>query len=133
MMGGRGSSSNILYRDRNGKFAEYGSEYVTIHQYGMVKYVKPRNSKDSVRVPEETRTKGRIYVTVGRDGQLKSITRYDKNGKKCIQIDLTHFHNGLKPHAHKGYNHRDGKRLSKSERALVDRIVKEWERCNGNA
>lgn len=132
-MGGRGSASNFLYRDRSGKFAEYGSEYKTIHQYGKIKFVQPRNTKDSVRVPEETRTKGRIYVTVGKKGELKAVTRYDKNGKKCLQIDLSHPHNGLKPHSHKGYNHKEGKRLSKSEKALVRRIEKEWGRYNGNA
>ena len=39
-------------------------------------------------------------------------------------------HNGLKPHTHKGYNHKGGERLSKSEQALVDRITKEWESYN---
>lgn len=132
-MGGRGASSNFLYRDHSGKFAEYTSEYKTLHQYGKIKYVKPKNPRESVRVPEETRTKGRIYVTVGRKGELKSITKYDKNGKKCLQIDLTHPHGGLQPHTHKGYNHKDGRKLSKSEVALVRRIKKEWERYNGNA
>lgn len=129
-MGGRGSSSNFLYRDHDGKFAEYGDEYKTVHQRGMVKFVKPKNNRTSVRVPEETRTKGRIYATIGKKGEVMSITRYDKNGKKCIQIDLTHWHNGRKPHVHKGYNHGAGARLSKSENALMERVLKYWKEFN---
>jgi len=125
-MGGRGSSSNFLYRDHDGKFAEYGDEYKTVHQRGTIKFVKPKNDRAGVRVPEETRTKGRVYATLGKDGNVKAITRYDKNGKKCLQIDLTHPHNGIKPHAHKGYNHANGRRLSKSEKALMERVLKYW-------
>ena len=91
-MGGRGAASGMgLYRDRYGKFVEYGTEYETVLQDGNIKFVKMRNPNDSVRVPEETRSKGRIYVTIGKNGDLKSITRYDKrfdsplsyNNSKC--------------------------------------------------
>lgn len=85
-MGGRGALSGLaLYRDRTGKFVEYGTEYKTVLQDGNVKFVQMRNPNDSVRVPEETRTKGRIYVTAGKRGELKCITRYDEDGRSVFK------------------------------------------------
>ena len=134
-MGGRGASSGLgLYRDRNGKFVEYGTEYKTVLQDGKIKFVEMRNPNDSVRVPEETRTKGRVYVTIGKQNELKSITRYDKDGKKFLQIDLSHGHtnNGkkLQPHSHDGYNHAEGRPLTTGEQRLVNHILKIWRNCN---
>lgn len=134
-MGGRGAASGLgLYRDRNGKFVEYGTEYKTVLQDGNIKFVKMRNPNDSVRVPEETRTKGRIYVTLGKKDELKYITRYDDNGRKCLQIDLTHFHMSgsvrLRPHSHDGYNHAEGRPLTKTERRLLNNILKTWREYN---
>lgn len=136
-MGGRGASSGLLiYRDRHGKFVEYGSEYQTLLQDGKIKFVKSRNLNDSVRVPEETRTHGRIYVTIGRNNELKCITRYDADGKKCLQIDLSHTHttNGirLQPHSHDGYNHAEGRPLTFSERRIAARVIKKWREYNEN-
>lgn len=137
-MGGRGASSGLgLYRDRTGKFAEYGTEYTTVLQNGNIKFVKMRNPNDSVRVPEETRTKRRIYVTIGKRNEIKCITRYDENGRKCLQIDLTHAHTSggvrLQPHSHDTYNHAEGRPLSSSERRLLNRILKTWRDYNGNS
>lgn len=134
-MGGRGASSGLrLYRDRHGKFVEYGSEYKTLLQDGKIKFVKSRNQNDSIRVPEETRTQGRIYVTVGRNDELKSITRYDASGKKRLQVDLSHAHtsNGirLQPHSHDGYNHAEGRPLTSSESRIVVRVLKKWREYN---
>lgn len=130
-MGGRGASSGLaLYRDRTGKFVEYGTEYKTVLQDGNVKFVQMRNPNDSVRVPEETRTKGRIYVTVGKRGELKCITRYDEDGRKCIQIDLTHAHTSggvrIQPHSHDTYNHAEGRPLNKAEERLLKHILNVW-------
>lgn len=130
-MGGRGASSGLaFYRDRTGKFVEYGTEYETVLQDGNVKFVKMRNPNDSVRVPEETRTKGRIYVTVGKRGEIKCVTRYDEDGRKCLQIDLTHAHTSggvrIQPHSHDTYNHAEGRPLNKTEKNLLKRILKIW-------
>lgn len=132
-MGGRGASTGLaMYRDRTGKFVEYGTEYKTVLQDGNVKFVQMSNQDDSVRVPEETRTKRRIYVTVGRRGELKCITRYDEDGRKCLQIDLTHPHTSsgvrIQPHSHDTYNHAEGRPLNTSEERLLKRILKTWRR-----
>ena len=136
-MGGRGAASGMgLYRDRYGKFVEYGTEYETVLQDGNIKFVKMRNPNDSVRVPEETRSKGRIYVTIGKNGDLKSITRYDEDGKKVLQIDLSHAHTSggvrLQPHSHDGYNHAEGRPLTMVEERLVNHILKTWREYNAN-
>lgn len=136
-MGGRGASSGMgLYRDRYGKFVEYGTEYDTILQDGNIKFVKMHNPNDSVRVPEETRTKERIYVTIGKNSDLKSITRYDEDGKKVLQIDLSHAHTSggvrLQPHSHDGYNHAEGRPLTKVEERLVKNILKTWREYNAS-
>lgn len=125
-MGGRGAARNReYYRDRHGKFVRYGEEYTTLLQHGRIKFVTTRNKIDSVTSPRETRTEGRVYVTVSK-GKLKSITFYRKDGRKRIQIDLDHKHHGEIPHKHIGYNHgKDGK-MSVADKLLVERIKKIW-------
>lgn len=130
-MGGRGASSGLaLYRDRTGKFVEYGTEYKTVLQDGKIKFVQMRNPNDSVRVPAETRTKGRIYVTVGKRGEINCVTRYDEDGRKCLQIDLTHAHTSggvrIQPHSHDTYNRAEGRRLNKSEERLLKHVLHVW-------
>ena len=69
-----------------------------------------------------------------KDGGLKpkSIYYFDKDLKKVKNIDLTHTHNGKKPHVHHGYEHSadDGKNkgtgLLEKEKAMVARIYKLW-------
>ena len=135
-MGGRGASSGLaLYRDRTGKFVEYGTEYKTVFQIENIKFVQMRNPNDSVRVPEETRTKGRIYVTIGKRGEIKCVTRYDKDGRKCLQIDLTHAHMSggvrIQPHSHDTYNHAEGRSLNKTEECLLKHILNTWRNRHG--
>ena len=63
-----------------------------------------------MKAPLETMTSGRVYVTIGSDGEPRYISYYDKTNKKQKQIDLKgnpHTINGRKelPHTHKGYLH----------------------------
>lgn len=126
-MGGRGASSGI---DTKGK--RYGTDYRTLHQIENIKFIAQNNTKP-VKTPMETMTKNRIYVTIGQDGEPKSITLYDENGKRERQIDLTHKHtvngNELKLHTHMGYNHDENgtRKPSEKEDKLIDKITKTWE------
>lgn len=131
-MGGRGAGSGLdPYPGRGGKMFRYGEEYMTIHQDRDIKYVRPRDSGDSVRVPEETRNPDRIYATIDKQNRVKYITYYDSTGKKAVQIDLLHEHGGLRPHAHDGVNHAEGRKLTPKELHDVKTIVQSWENYNG--
>ena len=123
-MGGRGASSGI---SNKGKI--YGTEYKSILEKGNIKFVIPLKEK-SVKTPMETMTRGRVYVTVNiKYNNPVSITYYDKFLKRSKQIDLNHYHNGKKPHAHIGYFHDEkGTRgLSVKEKNLVENVLKIWD------
>ena len=129
-MGGRGAARDrTYYRDRHGKFVKYGEEYKTILQHGRIKFVTSAVPTDSVTSPRETRTQGRVYVTVSK-GKLKSITFYRNDGRKRIQIDLDHKHRGEQPHKHIGYNHGKDGEMHTADKQLVKRIEKIWKEYN---
>lgn len=131
-MGGRGAGSGLdPYEGRDGKMFRYGEEFKTLWQDGRVKYVTPRKEKESIRVPEETRTPARIYATIDKNNRVKYITYYDSKGKKAVQIDLQHRHNGMQPHAHDETNHGEGRPLSPSESRDVETITQRWEKHYG--
>lgn len=94
---------------------------------GNIKFVRYNDSK-SAKTPQETMTKGRVYVTVNANNDLTAITYYDANGKRRKTIDLNHKHNGKQPHVHHGYNHAEKGTtgLSPKEIALVDFVRKMW-------
>lgn len=125
MMGGRGASSGI-----SDKGKRYGTEYKTVLQSGNIKFVK--KNEGSVSPPLETQSKGRVYVTVGKDDELKSISFYDSENERYKQIDLSHTHyiNGKKknPHVHIGYEHNEfGDRdANQKEKDLIEKIKKKW-------
>lgn len=130
-MGGRGASSGV---SDNGK--PYGSEYYTVYQSGNIKFVKQTDASNA-KSPMETMTKGRIYVTLGKNNEPKSIILYSNDGLKEKQIDITgkpHTVNGkpLLPHTHKGYVHdENGTRdVTKDERKLVEKVKKIWKNRN---
>lgn len=130
-MGGRGASSGV-----SDKGKPYGSEYNTVYQSGNIKFVKQVNASNA-KSPMETMTKGRIYVTLGKNNEPKSIILYSNDGLRERQIDITgkpHTINGkpLLPHTHKGYVHdENGTRdLTKDERKLVEKVKKIWKNRN---
>lgn len=130
-MGGRGSSSGI-----SDKGKKYGTEYHTVYQSGNIKFVKYNDSK-SAKTPMETMTKGRLYVTVNDNDELKAITYYDKNSLRSKQIYISgnaHFVNGVYtiPHTHKSYNHSEKGTfaLSEKEYKMVDRVKRIWHYYN---
>lgn len=123
-MGGRGSSSGISVAGK-----AYGSQYHTLFQSGNIKFVK-KNERTSETLME-TRTSGRVYVTVGGD-ELQSVTYFDQKNQRVKTINLDHPHKGEKPHVHHGYFHseNDGQkgatRLNDKEKRMVDRVRKLW-------
>lgn len=131
-MGGRGSSSGL-----SDKGAPYGSEYTTILKSGNVKFVKRNNG--SANAPLETRTRGRVYVTVSDTNELKFISYYDNQNKRSKTIDLTHPHSGVLPHVHHGYEHSENDsvkgyaNLTTDEKKLLDSVRRLWyNHINGN-
>lgn len=130
-MGGRGASRVIsYYRDKHGRFTRYGEEYRCELEVGRIKFVyrQERNGfRDPPAPPMDTRTWGRIYVTIGKKDKLKTITFYDRQGHKKSQIDLDHPHKGEMPHKHLGYlQHRDGK-MTKFDRWIIKYVTQLWE------
>lgn len=122
-MGGRGSSSGA-----SNKGKKYGTEFTSLYQSGNIKFVRYNDSK-SAKTPQETMTKGRVYVTVNAQNELKSVTYYDTSNKRYKQVDIDHDHNDIKgPHTHWGYNHSENgtTRPSTEEKAMVDRVKKLW-------
>lgn len=126
-IGGRGSSSGVSV---SGK--PYGSEYTTLYQSGNIKFVK--SNENSAKTPMETMTHGRIYATINDQGDVKSITYYDKHNKRYKQIDVKgkkHMVDGKKiiPHTHKGYWHDEHgtKAPSAKQQKMIDRVLKTWQ------
>ena len=121
-MGGRGAASGVSVKDK-----KYGTEFHTVYKSGNIKFVK-YNGSTSAKTPQETMTKGRVYVTVNNLNKPVSITYYDRNNKRERQIDLEHSHNGKQPHTHHGYNHDENGTtgLSVKERKMVDRVTELW-------
>lgn len=99
-MGGRGANSGMSEKGKR-----YGTEYQTALKTSNIKFVK-RND-NSASAPLETTTKGRVYVTVAGDNLLNAVSYYDTTNKRLRTIELSHSHNGKKPHTHHGYIHNE--------------------------
>lgn len=122
-MGGRGASSGV-----SDKGKKYGTEYTTLAQFGEVKVIK--NNNGSVTAPMETMTKGRVYATVDKSGDIKHITFYDSYGERTKQIDVKGKpHNGELPHVHIGYEHNEiaDRGLTDRERKYAKNLLTKWE------
>lgn len=124
-MGGRGSSSGMSV---NG--IPYGSEYSSLFTSGNIKFVVRKDGNPAA--PMETMTKGRVYVTLGKDGKPKYISYYDKDNKRKKQIDLGLPHQGVSPHTHHGYYHYENDtakqfaNLTDKEKAMVANVTQIW-------
>ena len=127
-MGGRGASSGISIAGK-----VYGTEYHTVYKYGNIKFVK-QNNESSITAPMETMTKGRVYVTIGKNNRPKIITYYSDDGKRKKQIDIEGRPHQIKdewvlPHTHKGYEHDENGtyHLSDKEKKMVERVLEIWD------
>ena len=122
-MGGRGASSGMSVKGK-----PYGSEFRSLMKVSNIKFVQPvgtNNAKD----PLETRTHGRVYVTINADGKINSIDYYDVAGKRYKAINLLHDHGGIEGyHTHEGYYHDENgsRQLTSDEKKLVEYVKKLW-------
>ena len=121
-MGGRGSSSGF-----SDKGKPYGTEFSTLFKTSNIKFVR-YNDSTAAKTPQETMTRGRVYVTVNARNELTALTYYDTEGKRSKTVDLNHKHGGKQPHTHHGYNHAEGGTtgVSPKEAALIDFVRKTW-------
>lgn len=120
-MGGRGASSGQSVFGN-----AYGSQYHSLGEYGMVKFVT-KNTRDSEPLME-TMTPGRIYATVGGDKVIR-ITFFDSEKKRNKVIELDKRTNTW--HVHKGYEHGESsneshEELTESDKLLLEDILKKW-------
>ncbi len=123
-MGGRGASSGV-----SDKKKKYGTEYKSLLTVGNMKFIKATSNSSELF---ETRTKGRVYVEIGKKNTPKSIHYFDNSLRKTKTIDLSHIHAKMKPHTHHGYfhNENDGIKgatgLTPKEKKMVKRVYKIW-------
>ena len=124
-MGGRGASSGISV---SGK--PCGSEFRTLVKESNIKFVKAVDGAQ--KTPMETMTKGRVYVTLNKNDNIKAITYYDAANKRTKQIDLDRPHDKVSPHTHHGYIHSENDsakgyaNLTTEEKKMVERVKKIW-------
>lgn len=122
-MGGRGASSG-----KSAAGAPYGSEYRTVYQSGNIKFVR-QNAAKNAKDPLETKSKGRVYVTINDQNEINAINYYDKTGKRFKSINLLHDHPGVKgKHTHLGYYHKENgtRKLTSEEEKLVENVTRIW-------
>lgn len=129
--GGRGARSGI-----SDKGIPYEKEYTSVLKSGNIKFVKKNDG--SASAPLETMTKGRVYVTLGSDGEPRYISYHDNENKRNKTIDIKRAHNGVVPHTHHGYNHNENDtakgyaNLTTEEKIMVDRVKKLWNNKKGD-
>lgn len=119
-MGGRGASSGI---SKKGK--PYGTEFKAFLQVDNIKYVK--KIEGATTAPLETMSNGRVYATYNKNNKLKSITLYDENNIKLVEIHPNiHGNKKLKfGHVHYTVDHGKEKPLPKKYRKLLHKVIRE--------
>jgi hypothetical protein len=102
-MGANGThSSGALSSEENRKYDTIG----TID--GNTKILVPKDKKRNGKLPEESHTSNRVYVSFYTDGHdVKEIAKYGEDGKKLYAIH-TADHKGISPHYHQW---QDGRQL----------------------
>ena len=102
-MGANGThSSGALSSEENRKYDTIG----TID--GNTKILVPKDKKRNGKLPEESHTSNRVYVSFYTDGHdVKEIAKYGEDGKKLYAIH-TDDHKGISPHYHQW---QDGRQL----------------------
>ncbi|WP_276781257.1 hypothetical protein [Treponema succinifaciens] len=92
-MGSRGQAL------KSGGFSVYS--YKTLMRYNNTRFVMLKDkAKKNVKLPAMSNSKWAVYAALGADGDKKSISFYNESRKKYKEIDLSHFHNGMKPHVY---------------------------------
>ena len=80
---------------------EEGRTYKTLFKMGdNIVYLDQKNPKQGGKLPEESHTPNRIYVSFYANGKdVKAVAKYGNDGKKLWEIH-TADHHGLSPHYH---------------------------------
>lgn len=92
-MGSRGQAL------KTGGFREHN--YKTLMRYNNVRFVMLKDkSVQNVKLPEMSSSRWAVYTTLGTDGEIKSINFYNGSRKRYKDIDLSHYHDGMRPHVH---------------------------------
>lgn len=120
-MGGRGASSGVSVKGNL-----YGTQNKTLFEKDGIKFVVGVNNNSEAIV--ETMTPNRIYALVNRNNNnLKSILYFENGTNRTKRIDLDHFHDKTKPHAHDGkYEGSFRNKFTNEELAMIDKISGLW-------
>lgn len=93
-MGGNGSHANGTTK------SDIGQAWKTIGTVGDIQVIQRKNSNESLKLPEESRTANRVYAIFNKDGSdVKAIAKYGSDGKKMWEIHTTD-HDNMGPHWH---------------------------------
>ena len=108
-MGGNGSKGKGLLEDPDNR--NYRTNEVFQISDNIV-VVEAKNKNARVKLPEESHTPNRVYVTVNKPatdkigqkdpyaGKLKSIAVYGSDCKKLYENHVDHTHGGMPEHYH---------------------------------
>jgi len=119
-MGANGSHASGVLNTEDGR------SYRTLFTMGdNIKVLEQKNPKQSGKLPEESRTPNRVYVSFWKNGKdVKEVAQYGSDGKKIYAIH-TGDHHGLSPHYHIWKNGRpleDAYALTPQMKKLLSKI-----------
>lgn len=119
-MGGNGSHASGILN------TESGRAYKTLFKIGVnIIVLEQKDPKKKGKLPEESHTPNRIYVSFMADGKdVKEIAKYDKDGKKVWAIH-TQPHKDLTVHYHiwkDGKPSKDGYPLTTDMQRLLNKV-----------
>lgn len=105
---------------------EEGRTYKTMFTIeDNIKVLEPKNPNRKGKLPEESRTPNRIYVSFMANGEdIKEIAKYGDDGKKVWSIH-TLSHKGITPHYHNwsgGAQQKDAFPLTSDMKKLLNKI-----------
>lgn len=123
-MGSRG----MAIKGKKGGFKQYN--YHTVLRINKFRFVMQNKSVTGrVKLPEMSNTPWAKYVTLNADGRLKSVTLFNGNRRKYLEIDFDKPHNKISPHAHDcnpktSIRNSEGRPLQgKRERDLAAKVI----------
>lgn len=112
----------------SGGFSKYN--YKTLITDGNIRYIMQIDTRVSAKIPAVSNSPDAVYVTLGSDGKIHAITFFNKDREKYLEIDCSHFHEGMKPHVHVippgAQNPRSGptREMTGTEREKYERAVR---------
>lgn len=131
-MGGRGYHNDVAgYLNGNRRTVEFFAVYKTPD--GKIDFLKDKMSPQAPTMPIFSNTSYKIYVLVGKKGDLKSIGIYDDHHRLKKTIHLDHHEKGVgQPHVHDGdaFHHHSGdsRRPTAEEQKLIDSVYSFWKK-----